>query len=108
MRSPWLLLATMAGCGLVTFLIRYSFIAGGRRLSLDDRFQRLLRYVPPAVLSALIAPEILVRQGHLDLDPANPRLWAGTVAIVVALVTRNVLGTIAAGMATLWILQRLL
>jgi len=98
----------MAGCGLITFLIRFSFIAGGKRLALDTRIQGLLRYVPPAVLSALIAPEILVRQGALNLDPANPRLWAGAVAILVALATRNVLGTIAAGMATLWLLQRLL
>ena len=102
MTSPWFLLATMAGCGLLTFAIRFSFIAGGRNLALSPRFQNLLRYVPPAVLSALIAPEILIRHGTFDPSLWNPRLWAGAVAVLVALFSRNVLATIATGMAALW------
>ena len=108
MRSPWLLLATMAGCGLLTFLIRLSFISGGRHLALGPRFQALLRYVPLAVLSALIAPEILVRHGVLDPGPSNPRLWAGAAAVLVAYFSRNVLATIASGMLVLWLVQRFL
>ena len=105
MRSPWYLLALMIGCGLLTFLLRFSFISGGKRLAVNPRFQDLLRYVPPAVLSAIIAPEILVRHGAFDPSPANPRLWAGAVAILVAYVTRNVLATIAVGMSVLWLIQ---
>lgn len=108
MNSPWFLFATMAGCGLVTFLIRLSFISGGRHLALSPRFQNLLRYVPPAVLSALIAPEILIRRGVFDPSLANPRLWAGAIAVLVALLTRNVLATIAAGMSALWLAQHFL
>ncbi|HWQ09083.1 MAG TPA: AzlD domain-containing protein [Holophaga sp.] len=106
MRSPWQLLALMTGCGLLTFLLRFSFIGGGRRLASVSRFQHLLRYVPFAVLSAIIAPEILIRHGAFDPSPANPRLWAGAVAILVAFLTRNVLATIAAGMSVLWLIQR--
>jgi len=106
--SPWFLLATITGCGLLTFAIRFSFILGGRHLALGSRFQNLLRYVPAAVLSALIAPEILIRQGAFDASPGNPRLWAGAVAVLVALFTRNVLATIAAGMTVLWLIQHFL
>ena len=102
MNSPWLLIFTMVAGGLVTLLIRLSFIVGGRRLALGSRFQSLLRYVPPAVLSALIAPELLLRDGALDPSPRNPRLVAGLVAIAVAAVTRSVLMTIACGMLALW------
>ena len=108
MNSPWFLFATMAACGLVTFAIRFSFIWGGKHLVLSPRFQILLRYVPPAVLSALIAPEILIRHSVFDPSPANPRLWAGGIAVLVALLTRNVLATIAAGMAALWLVQHFL
>lgn len=108
MKSPWFLLATMAGCGLMTFAIRFSFISGGSHLVLSPRFQKLLRYVPPAVLSALIAPEILIRHGAFDLSLGNPRLWAGVVAVLVALFSRNVLATIAAGMTALWLAQHFL
>lgn len=99
------LLLAMAACGLLTFLIRLSFIAGGRWLPANPRFQLLLRYVSPAVLAALIAPELLLHEGELRFALDNPRLLGGVVAIGVALLTRNVLATIAAGMAALWCVQ---
>lgn len=102
MSTPVLLL-TMAACGLLTFLIRLSFIAFGHRLPDDPRIGAVLRYVPPAILGALIAPEILVVRGEALATPE--RLWAALVALLVARLTRSVLATIAAGMAALWLLQ---
>lgn len=99
------LLWTMAACGLVTFLIRLSFIAFGHRLPDDPRIAAVLRYVPPAVLGALIAPEIVAQGGQLDLSPQNPRLWAALLALLAARLTRSVLATIAVGMLALWGMQ---
>ncbi|MBS1144727.1 MAG: hypothetical protein H6R14_2133 [Proteobacteria bacterium] len=103
--STTVLLLTMAACGLVTFLIRLSFIAFGHHLPDDPRITAVLRYVPPAILGALIAPEIFVAGGSLNAAPDNPRLWAALVALIVARLTRSVLATIAAGMAALWVMQ---
>lgn len=103
--STTVLLLTMAACGLVTFLIRLSFIAFGHRLPDDPRISTVLRYVPPAILGALIAPEIFINAGGLHTTPDNPRLWATLVALLVARLTRSVLATIAAGMAALWVIQ---
>ena len=61
--STGVLLLSMAACGLVTFLIRLSFIAFGQHLPNDPRFTAALRYVPPAILGALIAPEIFALNG---------------------------------------------
>lgn len=99
--STTVLLLTMAACGLVTFLIRLSFIAFGHHLPDDPRISAVLRYVPPAILGALIAPEIFMVGGSLSSTPDNPRLWAA----LVARLTRNVLATIAAGMVALWAIQ---
>ncbi|WP_153132042.1 AzlD domain-containing protein [Dechloromonas hortensis] len=96
------LLLTMAACGLVTFLIRFSFIAGGQRLPASPAFSLFLRYVPPAILGALIAPEIFPGGPVLVEIPGNPRWWATLVALAVAAATRSVLATIAAGMLALW------
>ncbi|MFA9439859.1 AzlD domain-containing protein [Uliginosibacterium sp. sgz301328] len=104
MSDGWLFL-TMVACGLVTFLIRLSFIAGGRWLPQGGRFEGFLRYVPPAVLAALIAPDILMRQGQLDVATDNLRMWAALAALLAAWLTRSVLATIAAGMVVLWLLQ---
>lgn len=99
------LLLTMAACGAVTFAIRLSFIAFSHRLPDDPRLLALLRYVPPAVLGALIAPEIFAPGGELTAAIDNPRLWAALVALLVARLTRSVLATIASGMVALWLLQ---
>jgi branched-subunit amino acid transport protein len=103
--STGVLLLSMAACGLVTFLIRLSFIAFGQHLPNDPRFTAALHYVPPAILGALIAPEIFALNGSVSLAPDNPRLWAALAALLVARLTRSVLATIAAGMVALWVVQ---
>jgi branched-subunit amino acid transport protein len=103
--STTVLLLTMAACGLVTFLIRLSFIAFGHHLPDDPRISAVLRYVPPAILGALIAPEIFMLGDSLNASPDNPRLWAALMALLVAGLTRSVLATIGAGMAALWLMQ---
>lgn len=102
--SIWLL---MLGMGVLTYAIRLSMILLSSRVELAPDIQQALRYVPPAVLSAIIAPELFRPAGVLDVSLGNERLLAGILAILVAWVTRNVIVTIAAGMVALWILQAL-
>jgi branched-subunit amino acid transport protein len=66
---------------------------------------RDLRFVPIAVLSALLAPALFFPNGSLDVSLSNNRLMAGIFAILVAWRTKNVLLTILSGMACLLILQ---
>ncbi len=94
--------------GLLTFGMRLSFIFLLGRLNVPDAVRRPLRFVPPAVLSALVLPDLLMPSGHLDLGIANYRWLAGLVAIVVAWRSRNILLTILAGTAALILLQVLL
>lgn len=101
-------LPALVVAGLVTFGIRLSFIALLGKVELPVLVIRALRFVPPAVLSAIILPEMLVRDGALDLRPGNVRLVAGVVAALVAWRTRSVVATIAVGMAVLWLAQALL
>lgn len=91
--------------GVLTVVIRASFILLWGRMDVPKGLQRALRFVPSAVLSAIIAPELLIRDGSLALSLGNARLIAGLLAILVAWRTRNVLLTIAVGMLALWGLQ---
>jgi branched-subunit amino acid transport protein len=99
-----LCLAMLAG-GLITFATRAIFLISGERFTPGPRFRALLTYVPAAVLAALIAPEVLIREGAFVLSAGNPRLWAALLAGVVAFRTRSVLATISAGLAAVWLLQ---
>jgi branched-subunit amino acid transport protein len=98
----WLIIL---GMGLVTYAIRLSLIALLGRMQVPPIVQRGLRFVPPAVLSAIIFPELLRPSGALDISLNNLRLLAGVLAALVAWRTKNVLLTIAVGMAALWILM---
>jgi branched-subunit amino acid transport protein len=100
-------LPILAVAGLVTFLTRLSFIALLGRVEMPPLLGRALRFVPAAVLSAIIFPELVVHEGALDLSFSNPRLVAGLVAALLALRTRSVALTIFGGMAALWLVQAL-
>jgi branched-subunit amino acid transport protein len=96
--------AVLITCGLLTLLLRAAFIVGWGRLRLPGIAQRALRFVPVAILVALIVPDTLMRDGALALTLDNPRMLAALVATVVAVITRNMLLTIGSGFAALLIL----
>lgn len=98
----WLLVVAM---GLITFALRLAFVLGANHIALPNPLQRALRYAPPAVLSAIVFPELVTPNGVVALTPRNSRLFAGLVAAVVAWRTENVLLTIAVGMLVLWTLE---
>lgn len=84
-----------------TYVIRVSFVALiGRIEALPSRLESALRFVPAAVLAALVAPAVVTVEpaGGLAVD----KLLAGAVATAVAWRTADVLATMAAGMGVLW------
>jgi branched-subunit amino acid transport protein len=103
--SDWLL---VLGMTLVTFAARYPVLALVSRVPLPPAVQDALKYIPPAVLAAIIAPAILMPGGQLNLHYANPYLGAALAATVIAWTTRNLLATIFLGMALFWLWRFLL
>ncbi|MBI5082806.1 MAG: AzlD domain-containing protein [Chloroflexi bacterium] len=97
---------TILSMGVVTFLIRLSFIIAWGKFEMPPLVRRSLRYVPPAVLSAIILPELL-RPNSLPIDFSlgNARWIAGLVAALIAWRTRNALLTILIGMIVFWIIS---
>jgi branched-subunit amino acid transport protein len=91
--------------GLITFGMRFSFIYLFGKFEVPEMMRRALHYVPPAVLSAIVFPEVFLPDQRLDLSLGNHRLLAGLVAILVAYFTKNTLITILAGMIALVLLQ---
>ena len=91
--------------GALTFGMRLSFIYLFGRFEIPALVQRALRFVPPAVLSAIIAPALFMPDNTLDLSLSNARLLAGIVAILVAWRTKSRLWTILAGMLALLVLM---
>jgi branched-subunit amino acid transport protein len=103
--SLWLVILF---AGLLTYGTRLSFILLLDRIKVPSCFRRGLRFVPAAVLSAIILPELASRNAVLDLSLRNPQLYAGALAVLVAWRTKNVLLTIIVGMVALLIFQAVL
>jgi len=91
--------------GALTFGMRFSFIYLLGNVKLPDVVRRALRFVPPAVLTALVLPELLMPAGYLDLSLANHRWLAGLIAGLVAWRTKSAVITILVGMGALWLFQ---
>lgn len=94
--------------GLLTFGIRFSFIYLFGKFHIPETMRRALHYVPPAVLSAIVFPELLLPNGTLDFSFTNYRLLAGLIAMLIAWWTKNTLVTILVGMVALFVLRFLM
>jgi branched-subunit amino acid transport protein len=101
-QTLWL---TMLGAGVVTFALRLSFIALLGRVEVPPFLERALRFVPAAVLTAVVVPLLLYEDGAMDVSLGNERLLAGLVAVLICWRTRSVPLTLIGGMASLWMLQ---
>ena len=96
----------MVATGIFTFGTRFIMLSRPTGRELPAWLVEALHFVPIAVLTAIIVPAVLIdpaSQNFSILD--NPRLLAALIAITVALITRQVITTIGAGLTTLWILQ---
>lgn len=89
-------------CGLGTWLLRVSFIQLAGAWALPRWLTRGLRYVPPAVLAAIVVPALVQADAVFTPEWDWTRLAAGLVAALVAALTRRVILTLVVGMAALW------
>ncbi len=98
------LAAVIVALGALNYLSRLSFIAFFAQRSMPPLLARALKYVPAAMLTALIVP-MIVDVNPDGADFASPKVPAAALAGIVAFGTRSVLATLGAGMGALWVLQ---
>ena len=103
--DTWLTIGLMT---IATILTRSSFFLLGHAVRLPPKVQHALRYAPAAALAAIVAPDLLMSDGVLQLSWMNPKLMAGIGAAVFFLMTRRLLGTIVVGMALFSLLRVML
>lgn len=103
--TVWTAVAVIA---VGTYFIRLSFLYLFEYVeSVPTGLERALRFVPAAVLAALVLPDVVVVDGTPAVSLGNDRLLAAGLAAIVAWRTENILATIAVGLAALFALQAL-
>ena len=91
-------LITLVGMALVTYLPRLIPAWVLRDKQLPAFLVAWLRYVPVAVLAALLLPSLLIENYQINFSASNLYLWAALPAGWVAWKKKSLFGTVIVGM----------
>ena len=99
--NNWILIIS---CGLITFLTRFSMIALLKKEMFNDRIREVLSFVPSAIFPAIIFPAVFLdSSGDFQLEN-NPKIMAAVIAMLIGIISKNIIATIIAGLASYWFL----
>lgn len=98
-------LLVVAISALVTVVPRVAPLALLSKTTLPGLVARWLEYVPVAVLAALLAQEVAVADGRLNISTGNLEILALVPAIVVAIRSRSLIATVATGVLAMAFLR---
>jgi len=99
--SDW---ALIIYCGIITYLTRFSMIAILKKEMFNDRVREVLSYVPSAIFPAIIFPAIFLDDLGLFQFENNPKILAAAIAMIIGILSRNIIATIISGLASYWFL----
>ena len=91
-------------CGLITFLTRFSMIALLKKEMFNDRIREVLSFVPSAIFPAIIFPAIFLDTSGSIIIDSNPKIVAAFIAVLIGVLSKNIIATIVSGIAVYWIL----
>jgi len=91
-------------CGLITYLTRFSMIALLKKEMFNDRLREILSYVPSAIFPAIIFPAIFLDNSGLLQFEDNPKILAAAIAMIIGIISKNILATIFSGLFSYWVI----
>jgi len=89
----------VAGMAIVTFGVRYPVLALVTRMPMPPALLNALKFIPAAVLTAIVVPAVIMPNGTTEVTYTNAYLVAGLASALLAWRTKNLLLTIVLGMA---------
>ena len=70
----------------------------------NDRIREILSFVPSAIFPAIIFPAIFLdNSGDFQLEN-NPKIMAAVIAMLIGIISKNIIATIIAGLVSYWFL----
>ena len=99
--SDWTLIIY---CGIITYLTRFSMIAILKKEMFNNRVREVLSYVPSAIFPAIIFPAIFLDDLGAFQFEDNPKILAAAIAMIIGILSKNIIATIFTGLASYWFL----
>ena len=70
----------------------------------NERIREILSFVPSAIFPAIIFPAIFFdNSGDFQLEN-NPKIMAAIIAMLIGILSQNIIATIISGLASYWFL----
>ena len=70
----------------------------------NDRIREILSFVPSAIFPAIIFPAIFFdNSGDFQLEN-SPKIMAAIIAMLIGIISQNIIATIISGLASYWFL----
>jgi branched-subunit amino acid transport protein len=95
--SPLEIFVTSVGMGVITLLCRSSFVMPKEDVPMPRWLREGLRYAPLAALAAVVAPELVLTQGHLVDTWRDARIFGGAAGLAFYAWRHSLFGTIVCG-----------
>jgi branched-subunit amino acid transport protein len=70
----------------------------------NDRIREVLSYVPSAIFPAIIFPAIFLDDLGVFQFEDNPKILAAAIAMIIGILSRNIIATIISGLSSYWFL----
>ena len=99
------LLLIFGGMMVVTYLPRALPLTILSKVDLPPFVLKVLQYIPVAILGALLLPNILIKDGALDISLSNYSLIAAAITCVVAFSFKKLFLTIMTGVLCMFLLN---
>lgn len=99
------ILFTTLGMAAIALACRAFFVLPKEDLPMPAWLREGLRYAPVAALAAVVAPELLMTQGHLIATWRDPRIFGALAGLAFYAWRRGLFGTIMCGMAVMLALR---
>ena len=88
--------------GFITYLTRMGMITLISKDVFNENFKKILNYVPSVVFPSIIFPVILLDDYGTLVAITDPKIYGALTAIIIGFFSRNVIITIASGLASYW------
>ena len=90
--------------GLITYFTRMSMVTLIDKDIFNENFRKILNYVPSVVFPSIIFPGIFLDDYGTLVAITDPKIYGALTAVFVGFFSRNVILTIASGLASYWFL----
>ena len=95
--SPWEIFFTALGMAVIALLCRSFFLIPKQDLPMPRWLREGLRYAPTAALAAIVAPELVMTQGHLIDTWRDARIFGAVAGLAFYAWQRSLFYTIVCG-----------